>query len=98
MQTNTSTVATLRPAPECGEAVVRVPLLANAGGMGPGAEIQHDDVLVGRIFSQSSGCLGGCSPPAPRPCVSCAYGDSIGPHTGDGGVLLVDTGVRPIQH
>ena len=92
---NTSTVATLRPAPECGEAVVRVPLLANAGSMGPGAEIQHDDVLVGHISLSEQWVSRRLQPTSTAALRFIhAYGDSMSPTFEDGDVLLVDTGVR----
>lgn len=91
----TSDVTALRPAPESGAPSVRVPLLANAGSMGPGTEIQHDDVLVGHISLSEQWVARRLQPTSPAALRFIhAYGDSMSPTFEDGDVLLVDAGMR----
>ena len=83
------------PAPAPGEPAIRVPLLANAGSMGMGTEIQHDDVLVGQIALSEQWVARRLQPSSPAALRFIhAYGDSMHPTFEDGDVLLVDTGMR----
>lgn len=83
------------PAPAPGELAVRVPLLANAGSMGAGTEVQHDDVLVGHIALSEQWVQRRIQPTSTAALRFIhAYGDSMHPTFEDGDVLLVDTGVR----
>lgn len=89
------TASNVAPAPAPGELSVRVPLLANAGSMGPGTEIQHDDVLVGHISLSEQWVTRRLQPTSPTALRFIhAYGDSMHPTFEDGDVLLVDTGMR----
>lgn len=95
----TSAVTTLTPSPAPGMPTVTVPLLANAGSMGPGTEIQHDDVLVGQI-DLSEQWVARRLQPTSRSALRFihAYGDSMAPTFEDGDVLLVDTGLKDPRH
>lgn len=85
----------LTPAPAPGMPAVRVPLLANAGSMGPGTEVQHDDVLVGHIALSEQWVQRRIQPTSQAALRFIhAYGDSMHPTFEDGDVLLVDTGVK----
>ena len=85
----------LSPAPQPGGAVVHVPLLANAGSMGPGTEIQHDDILVGQIALSEQWVARRLQPTNINALRFIhAYGDSMSPTFEDGDILLVDTGIR----
>jgi len=86
-------ITSLAPTPEMGAPAIHVPILANAASMGPGADVEHDDILVGtiplspdwiskRIRPSSSSALRFIH----------AYGDSMSPTFEDGDILLVDTG------
>lgn len=87
--------ASLAPAPVPGAPAISVPLLANAGSMGPGTEIQHDDVLVGHIALSEQWVARRLKPTSPTALRFIhAYGDSMHPTFEDGDVLLVDTGMR----
>lgn len=87
--------ADLAPAPAPGMPAIRVPLLANAGSMGLGTEIQHDDVLVGHIALSEQWVSRRLQPTSPAALRFIhAYGDSMHPTFEDGDVLLVDTGMR----
>lgn len=82
-------------APESGAPAIRVPLLANAGSMGPGTDIQHDDVLVGHISLSEQWVARRLQPTSVAALRFIhAYGDSMHPTFEDGDVLLVDTGMR----
>jgi len=88
-------VVNLAPAPGPGESAVHVPLLANAGSMGPGTDIQHDDVLVGHIALSEQWVARRLRPTSILALRFIhAYGDSMSPTFEDGDVLLVDTGIR----
>lgn len=85
----------LTPAPAPGAPAITVPLLANAGSMGPGTEIQHDDVLVGHIALSEQWVARRLQPSSHGALRFIhAYGDSMAPTFEDGDVLLVDTGMR----
>lgn len=88
-------VSGVAPSPAPHEPAVRVPLLANAGSMGMGTEIQHDDVLVGQIALSEQWVTRRLQPSSPTALRFIhAYGDSMHPTFEDGDVLLVDTGMR----
>lgn len=83
------------PAPAPHEPAIRVPLLSNAGSMGPGTDVQHDDVLVGHIALSEQWVARRLQPTSPAALRFIhAYGDSMSPTFEDGDVLLVDTGMR----
>lgn len=85
----------LSPSPSPGAPVVHVPLLANAGSMGPGTEIQHDDILVGQIALSEQWVARRLQPTSHAALRFIhAYGDSMSPTFEDGDILLVDTGFR----
>ena len=87
--------ASLAPAPVPGAPAISVPLLANAGSMGPGTEIQHDDVLVGHIALSEQWVARRLKPTSPTALRFIhAYGDSMSPTFEDGDILLVDTGIK----
>lgn len=88
-------VAALTPSPSPGVPVVHVPLLANAGSMGPGTDIQHDDILVGQIALSEQWVSRRLQPTNLNALRFIhAYGDSMSPTFEDGDILLVDTGIR----
>ena len=85
----------LTPSPSPGVPVVHVPLLANAGSMGPGTDIQHDDILVGQIALSEQWVARRLQPTNLNALRFIhAYGDSMSPTFEDGDILLVDTGVK----
>lgn len=85
----------LSPASTLGVPAVYVPLLANAGSMGKGSELQHDDVLVGHISLAEQWVARRLQPSSAEALRFIhAYGDSMHPTFEDGDVLLVDTGMR----
>ena len=89
----------MAPTPAPGELVVRVPLLANAGSMGKGTDVQHDDILVGQIDLSEQWVAQRIKPSSPSALRFVhAYGDSMSPTFEDGDVLLVDTGMRDPRH
>lgn len=89
----------MAPTPAPGELVVRVPLLANAGSMGVGTDVQHDDILVGQIDLSEQWVAQRIKPSSPSALRFVhAYGDSMSPTFEDGDVLLVDTGMRDPRH
>lgn len=88
-------VAALTPSPSPGVPVVHVPLLANAGSMGPGTDIQHDDILVGQIALSEQWVARRLQPTNLNALRFIhAYGDSMSPTFEDGDILLVDTGIK----
>jgi phage repressor protein C with HTH and peptisase S24 domain len=88
-------VAALTPSPAPGVPVVHVPLLANAGSMGPGTDIQHDDILVGQIALSEQWVSRRLQPTHLNALRFIhAYGDSMSPTFEDGDILLVDTGIK----
>lgn len=85
----------LSPSPSPGVPVVHVPLLANAGSMGPGTDIQHDDILVGQIALSEQWVSRRLQPTNLNALRFIhAYGDSMSPTFEDGDILLVDTGIK----
>ncbi len=77
------------------EGQVHVPLLANAGSMGAGNDLLHDDVLVGHIALSETWVARRLQPTSQNALRFIhAYGDSMSPTFEDGDVLLVDTGMR----
>lgn len=87
------------PMPAPGDRVVRVPVLANAGSMGVGTDVQHDDILVGQIDLSEQWVAQRIKPSSPSALRFVhAYGDSMSPTFEDGDVLLVDTGMRDPRH
>ena len=85
----------LTPAPAPGVPTVLVPLLANAGSMGFGTEMQHDDVLVGHIALSEQWVARRLQPSSQAALRFIhAYGDSMSPTFEDGDILLVDTGIK----
>lgn len=91
----TSASTNVAPAPVPGAPAISVPLLANAGSMGPGTEIQHDDVLVGHIALSEQWVARRLQPTNINALRFIhAYGDSMSPTFEDGDILLVDTGIK----
>lgn len=83
------------PSPAAGSPAVNVPLLANAGSMGQGSDMLHDDVIVGSIALSPEWISKRLRPTTPQALRFIhAYGDSMAPTFEDGDVLLVDTGAR----
>ena len=80
-------------APPPGTAAIQVPTLANAGSMGAGNDVLHDDVMVGTIALSADWVYKRIRPTTPG-ALRCmhAYGDSMSPTFEDGDILLVDTG------
>jgi phage repressor protein C with HTH and peptisase S24 domain len=73
-----------------------IPKLANAASMGPGTEVQPEDVVVGRLTLAPDWIAKTLKPlSAPQNLRFIhGYGDSMEPTFADGDVLLVDVGVR----
>lgn len=91
--------AVMAPTPAPGDLVVRVPLLANAGSMGMGTDVQHEDILMGQIDLSEQWVAQRIKPTSPSALRFVhAYGDSMSPTFEDGDVLLVDTGMRDPRH
>lgn len=85
----------LTPAPQPDQPVVHVPLLANAGSMGPGTDVMHDDILVGQIALSEQWVSRRLQPTNLTALRFIhAYGDSMSPTFEDGDILLVDTGIK----
>lgn len=94
-QLATVPAAAMTPAPAPGVPAVLVPLLANAGSMGIGSEMQHDDVLVGHIALSEQWVARRLQPSSQAALRFIhAYGDSMSPTFEDGDILLVDTGIK----
>lgn len=88
-------VQPLAPAPQPGQPVVHVPLLANAGSMGQGTDVMHDDILVGQIALSEQWVARRLQPTNLNALRFIhAYGDSMSPTFEDGDILLVDTGIK----
>jgi len=78
---------------------LKIPVLANAGAMGPGEEALHDDVIVGTLTVSPNWVSTRIRPSSDKALRFIhAYGDSMAPTFGDGDVLLVDTGARDPSH
>lgn len=74
---------------------VRVPVLANAGSMGPGEALMDGDVIVGDLLLSQNWVRKEVRPSSIGALRFIhAYGDSMAPTFQDGDVLLVDTGTR----
>lgn len=88
-------VASLSPVPQPGAPAIHIPLLANAGSMGPGTDVEHDDVIIGALMV-SPDWLDKRIRPTSFDALRFihAYGDSMCPTFEDGDILLVDTGRR----
>ena len=72
---------------------VRIPLLANSARMGPGSDIEHDDVILGALTVSPDWLTRRIRPSSPGALRFIhAYGDSMSPTLEDGDVALVDTG------
>lgn len=83
------------PSPAAGSPAINVPLLANAGSMGQGSDMLHDDVIMGSIALSPEWISKRLRPTTPQALRFIhAYGDSMAPTFEDGDVLLVDTGAR----
>lgn len=89
------TVTSLAPTPQPGQPAIYIPLLANSGSMGPGADMEHDDVIVGSLPISPDWLEKRIRPTSFQALRFIhAYGDSMSPTFEDGDVLLVDTGRR----
>lgn len=74
---------------------VRIPLLANAGSMGPGNEVLDGDYVVGDLTLSSHWINQQIKPANIRELrFMHAHGESMAPTFSDGDVLLVDAGAR----
>lgn len=83
----------LAPMPAEGAPAIHVPLLANAGSMGTGTDVQHDDVIVGAIALSPEWVASRIRPTSIKALRFIhAYGDSMSPTFEDGDILLIDTG------
>jgi phage repressor protein C with HTH and peptisase S24 domain len=88
-------IASLTPTPQPGQTAVDIPLLANAGSMGPGTDVEHDDVIIGALRLSSEWVQKRIRPSSLEALSFIhAYGDSMSPTFEDGDILLVDTGRR----
>lgn len=86
-------VRDLSPMPPPGMPAIHVPILANAGSMGAGTEVEHDDVMVGAIALSPDWVAKRIHPSSTEALRFIhAYGDSMRPTFEDGDILLVDTG------
>lgn len=71
-----------------------IPVLANAGSMGPGVDQMHDEVVVGRLTVSPQWATRTIKPTALENLRFIhGYGDSMEPTFIDGDILLVDIGV-----
>lgn len=80
--------------------LVRIPLLANSGSMGPGNEVLDADYVVGDLSLSSHWINQYIKPGNIRELKFIhAHGESMAPTFSDGDVLLVDSGARdPASH
>lgn len=91
---NTSSGAA-EPAPDTPDDLIRIPLLANCGSMGPGNEALDDDYVVGDLALSSHWINQHIRPSNIRELKFIhAHGESMAPTFSDGDVLLVDVGSR----
>lgn len=82
-------------APACPEDLVRIPLLANGGSMGPGNDVLDADYVVGDLALSSHWINQQIKPANIRELrFMHAHGESMAPTFSDGDVLLVDAGAR----
>lgn len=71
-----------------------IPVMANAGAMGGGADQLHDDVVVGQITVSPEWALRMLKPTGLQALRFIhGHGESMSPTFSDGDVLLVDTGI-----
>lgn len=71
-----------------------IPVLADAGSMGPGIDQSHDEVVIGRLTVSPEWVSRTLKPSSPQALRFIhGYGDSMDPTFADGDVLLVDSGV-----
>lgn len=76
---------------------IHVPVLANAGSMGPGTDV-HDDVVVGRLSLSPQWISSRLKLTTPQNLRFIhGYGDSMEPTFCDGDVLLIDTGINDVD-
>lgn len=74
---------------------IRIPLLANAGSMGPGNDVLDGDYVVGDLTLSSHWINQQIKPANIRELrFMHAHGESMAPTFSDGDVLLVDAGAR----
>jgi phage repressor protein C with HTH and peptisase S24 domain len=79
-------------------APVTVPVLANSGSMGDGADALHEDVMMGELQLSDTWLHREVRPSSNSALRFIhAYGESMAPTFADGDVLLVDTGTRDIS-
>lgn len=72
-----------------------IPVLANAGSMGPGFDQMHDEVVVGRLTVSPQWVARMVKPTALENLRFIhGYGDSMEPTFIDGDILLVDIGIQ----
>jgi len=73
-----------------------IPLLANSGSMGAGADQMHDEVVVGRLTVSPEWVSRTIKPLTNLKNLRFihGYGDSMDPTFSDGDILLVDVGVN----
>lgn len=73
---------------------LHIPVLADAGSMGPGIDQSHDEVVIGRLTVSPEWVSRTLKPTSPQALRFIhGYGDSMDPTFADGDVLLVDSGV-----
>lgn len=87
-------------APSCPEDLVRIPLLANSGSMGPGNDALDADYVIGDLALSKHWINQYINPASIRELKFIhAHGESMSPTFSDGDVLLVDIGSRdPAGH
>lgn len=72
-----------------------IPLLAQAGSMGPGTDLMHEEVVVGRLTVSPQWVARVVKPTkADNLRFIHGYGDSMEPTFADGDILLVDLGLH----
>ena len=82
-------------APLSDETAVRIPLLANAGSMGPGNDLMDADYVIGDMTLSSRWIDQQIQPASIRELrFMHAHGESMAPTFSSGDVLLVDAGAR----
>jgi phage repressor protein C with HTH and peptisase S24 domain len=81
--------------PAEGQDYIHVPLLANSGSMGRGAEAMQEDVLIGAIALSPQWVARRIQPTKMDALRFIhGHGDSMSPTYEDGDILLVDTGAK----
>lgn len=72
-----------------------IPLLADAGSMGPGSDVMHDEVVVGRLTVSPEWVTRTLKPTKLENLRFIhGFGDSMDPTFVDGDILLVDSGIK----